>query len=284
MHEERRIDPATALPPKRVHAARNSSEFVALIISAMIIGAVEALVVWLLTNFHWVALGTALLYAVPAALLFLSAVLYARSRAVNESNGSRKHPGATSDEFAHVLDDMGITGCIPHLDESRMTPTACMKRTHRTISFMGILASKWVSPGHMRTEFCDFLSRIENYGGEVRFLLINPSGQAFTRLKHQREGAIDVRVIEDVKALVNEFSCFHVRLYDNLPCFRLVFIDNNELALSLYKITKQGHFESKYGWAVPHLMLVPQRPYSLYDAFELYFQHVWSSSVDIRTY
>jgi hypothetical protein len=258
------------------------------IISGITAGVVEALAAGALHRYAQFGLRTSILYAVPVTAsisIALFLLLLKRLRDPKDTKNSKHQaaPTATLTQppetaLTAVLKDMGIVGCTSRLTDSKYEPTQCMQQARRKLWFMGILASKWVIEPRVRAEFRDFLSAVHYQGGEVRFLLINPKGRAFTRLRDQREGAISTESLKHIKALAKEFSCFQVRLYDLIPCFRLVFIDETMLAVSRYKIDKRGYFASKYGWEAPHLLIDGAAPWSLYDAFDLYFHQVWDSS------
>jgi hypothetical protein len=60
-----------------------------------------------------------------------------------------------------------------------------------------------------------------------------------------------------------------------------VFLDNNSLALARYKVDRDGYFQSKYGWEAPHLVFTSQAPWSLYFAFESYYNSVWRDAATL---
>ena len=49
----------------------------------------------------------------------------------------------------------------------------------------------------------------------------------------------DYESIQHFLKLAHEYSCLEVRFYDQIPCFRLVFIDDRIVAVSRYKMDKE---------------------------------------------
>lgn len=199
----------------------------------------------------------------------------------NNSDPQKEIPAeAQMTDLFSVLAEMGINDCTSKLSESKYEPLQCMAAANKRLYFMGILAAKWVFP-HM-AEFDRFLKKIQLQGGNVTFLLINPKGQAYPKLRDMRDGALSTTSLPKLTDLVTKYSCFKVYLYDHIPCFRLVFIDDKEVAVSRYKIDSQGYFKSKSGWEAPHLIIKPGTNWSLYEPFEQYFHDVKSSSVSLE--
>lgn len=181
-------------------------------------------------------------------------------------------------ELLSVLQELGIVDCATRLESSRFEPKVCVQTTKRNLAFMGILASKWVEQGHVRGDFENLVKRIQPHDGRVRFLLIDPGSQSFKRLRAQRGGSISTGSISTLRTLTRKYSNFQVRLYDQLPTFRLLFVDEQILALSRYKIDQEGYFQSQYGWEAPHLVIEASAPWTLYDAFAIYFEEIWNRS------
>lgn len=259
-------------------------------ISGITVGLAEFVTAKIIHKVTEFELREAFLYAFPiAALLGMLVFLMLRRRRKFKENLTSDEPevrgiGTHSEllgECGDVLGEMGVIACTSRLSQSRYEPAQCMKQARKKLYFLGVLGSKWVIEPHVRAEFRQFLSRIQLEGGEAHFLLINPGGNAFKHLRDQREGAISTESLKHVRALMKEFACFKVRLYDQLPCFRLVFIDDQILALSRYRISRDGYFQSKFGWEAPHIVIRAGTPWSLHDAFELYFRQLWDISREL---
>jgi len=266
------------------------------IVSGVIGGSVEGTVGWLITHWTDLNLPLSLVIALPCAagsvwITWRILKRLSREMANKPAVGRQEqisHPSTTlitsvNDELVGVLNEMGITGCTSQLSSSKYEPLQCMKQAQKSLSFMGILGSKWVIEPATRSEFSKFLTRIQHHGGHIHFLLIQPNGVSFSKLKILREGAISHESLDHFRNLMKTYSCLQVRLYDLLPCFRLVFLDERIAAVSRYKIDKEGYFQSKQGWDAPHIEIDSTAVWSMYQAFELYFQQVWDSSQKLRT-
>jgi len=182
---------------------------------------------------------------------------------------------------AKAMRDLGIQGFIPQLEGSIFEPSGCMEATERKLYFMGILGSKWVIEPHVRSEFVAMLKRVAARKGVVQFLLIDPAGPYFDRLRVLRDGAISTEPIAIWRELALEHDCLEVRLYNQWPCFRLIFLDGNTLVVSRYKTDREGYSKTKFGWEAPHMVLSTNKTWSLFDAFDLYYDQVWENARDV---
>lgn len=99
-----------------------------------------------------------------------------------------------ADSLRLVLEDVGLTKWTTALSNSGYEPLECMDLAKRSLDFMGIAGSKWVAEVVVRNEFEEFLTRIRNRGGRVRFLMIDPQSDAFRTLRTMR-GAARVKVV-----------------------------------------------------------------------------------------
>jgi hypothetical protein len=194
--------------------------------------------------------------------------------------------------FLKDLHELGITGTVNKLSSSRFEPNQCMESTKLTLSFMGVLGSKWV--GRMegptwvehKEEFKTFLRKIQSKpNGKVRFLMVNPYGEGFKFLKSIRDDTLKDTSTKIFRELADEFECFEARFFDFVPCFRLMFIDNKILGMSRYNFEKNIYEKSKNGWEAPHLVIEPEPEkgnWSLFEPFLFYFEIIWKQSKDIK--
>ena len=190
---------------------------------------------------------------------------------LNSDNSSSLNP---------KLKELGIINVTNGLKSSKYAPLECMKTAKKHLFFLGVLGSKWVA----ENEFEKFLKKIDVNHGSVKFLLINPDGKAYNKLYQLREGTINTSSLEKFRELASKYDCIRIKLYDELPSFRMIFLDNNILALSRYKLDKKGYFESKYGWENPHLIIEANYEWSLYGSFEELYYQIWNKSTDIEDY
>ena len=177
---------------------------------------------------------------------------------------------------------LGITTASQlRLAESHLTPQACIQRTRNRLYFAGVLASKWVIEPAIRSEFDELLTRLDRGNGEARFLVINPAGNAFKRLNDLREGNISTESIAPLKLLAERHHSLEVRLYDNLPAFRIVVIDDDVVSFSPYRLAADAYLSSGRGWDAPHVVLDPMANFPLAEAFLMVFTETWERAVPI---
>jgi len=251
------------------------------IVGAVIGAVIQVVLTILLTSTIVPNIITAILIVLPVAIVAFLGVQYIYNKwqkTKTSSSTTKPIKIRVNDELIAVMEEMGIAGATTVLSKSKYEPLECMKSARKQLYFMGILGSKWVDPPILE-EFKKFLQRVQRRGGTVRFLLINPNSNAYKQLKSRR--GIRAESLREFRMLCHEFPCLQVRLYNQAPCFRLVFIDDQLLALSRYKMDKEGYFQSRFGWEAPHLVIHAEAPWSLYEAFEMYFQQVWETAQDL---
>jgi hypothetical protein len=224
-----------------------------------------------------------------AAIILMSYILFNPD---DRTEDLTKQDGASGDltgvtnlnksdrELLSVLKSVGIVGATTNLSATQFEPREVMDRTNRHLLFMGILGSKWVNSHGAAFEY--FLRRVEQKHGEVKFLLIDPKGQAYNKLEILREGAIKEESLDKLYAFSKKYRCLNVKLYDELPSFRLIFIDEETLAVSRYKLDREGHFNSKFGWEAPHVIITTNADWSLFYSFEKFFHTIWGKSKELE--
>jgi hypothetical protein len=181
-----------------------------------------------------------------------------------------------------ISEQLGITTASAlQLQGSRLEPQQCVARTKRKLHFMGVLASKWVLDPPTRADFSRLLRRLDHIGGEVKFLVIDPNSDAFTRLQALRGGHISTDSIRWLRSLAAEHPSFEVRMYTSLPTFRIVAIDDEVVTFSAYHMNESDYARSRYGWESPHAVLDPKAPWPLANAFELLFSETWAMAMPI---
>lgn len=249
---------------------------------SVVVGAVaQALVTWFLTAVA--QLGAVI--AIPVTLPIAAATFWTFWRFIlPRSKGKDDAEQQRAEAAAKAMHDLGILDFVPQLRGSIFEPSSCVKMVQRKLFFIGILGSKWVIEPHVRSEFVSMLGRVAARSGSVRFLLIDPAGDYFTRLSTLRDGAISTDSIPIWQELALQHPGLEVRLYNQWPCFRLIFIDGKTLAVSRYKIDQEGYYRSKYGWEAPHVLVGVDGQWSLYDAFDLYFDQVWEKAKDVAEF
>jgi hypothetical protein len=175
-------------------------------------------------------------------------------------------------DFHSVLEKLGVIDAKPILKDTEYAPKGVMERTTKTLSFMGILGSKWIKDD-LFEKFENFLQRIEDKNGKVRFLLIEPYSKAFKALKDRRE--IRDESMEKLYKLTQRYEkTFEVRLYNDLPNFRLVFIDDKFLTVSRYRNGFEQYSKTEQGKLSPYIVFDNSES-SLYCSFETFFNSTW---------
>ena len=169
------------------------------------------------------------------------------------------------------------------LRNSNYAPRDCFSKTSRELDFMGMLGSKWVSDPKIRNEFISFLDEVEADDGQVRFLLADPSGSGYEQLSEMRQESLsnDADHYHRYESLSEDYDCFEVRLYTQIPTFRMVFLDNGELVVSRYRY-RQRDKETNRAWKViPHLIIDSDEEWTFRDPFRRTFEHIWDNSESI---
>ncbi|GAA0715995.1 hypothetical protein Drose_37130 [Dactylosporangium roseum] len=198
-----------------------------------------------------------------------------------------QHPleyGSGTDDAIHdIARLLGITSVLK-LRGAEVEPAECIERTTRRLYFSGVLASKWVCDAGVRSDFERLLTRLdsaEGDGSDVRFLIIDPDGDAYNQLYQLRGGRLSKESVPLLQELAVRHRSFRVRVVNALPAFRIVVIDDDFVTFSPYAIEGERYATSKLGWEAPHVMLDPLAPYPLADAFRLYFEERWASANDL---
>lgn len=194
----------------------------------------------------------------------------------------------------HLYEELGIINCTKELKGTQLEPIRCMKDVHTSLSFMGVGGEKWVKDLQLRNAFEKMLYQTKSMGGEVRFLLINPASEAYGRLYRLRGESVPYASYEHFANLVNKFDNLKVRLYSDMPSFRMQFVDDTYLAISRYYFDKMSHDSFGGGWKTPHLIICteqknfgenePRYKGSLYDSFLLSYNFIWAHSDKIQNW
>ena len=205
---------------------------------------------------------------------------------LNISDGLEKIPKVfkkNNDPFYNDLKTLGITGTVNKLSSSRFQPSQCMQETQYSLSFCGILGSKWIKD---LDRFEKFLMRVGSKpNGKVRFLIVDPSTKNFEKLRTLRGEHIKDESTSVFNQLCAKYDFLEVRCYDSLPNFRMIFMDNHILSISRYKLDKHNYIKSKQGWEAPHLVIESRSSdWSLYEPFNYYYNDMWERAKTIQKF
>jgi len=261
-----------------------------LLFGSIAIASLQAFVTWCLNEFLSLSISLAL---VAAALPISILVFFVfRTKKQKPTTGAPKVPKSgvlkladhleKEEALSHAFNEVGLESITLTLNDSPFTPASIMKSSSKFLSFMGVLGSKWVNDPAIRSDFENYLLRIQSKQGKVRFCLINPLGDGYEQLKGFRDGKISHESLHHFKSLSEKYTSLEVRLYQALPSFRLILADHRSCVVARYKIDKAGYFQSKYGWEAPHMKFNSDANWSLYDPFERYFEFVWEHSMSLE--
>ncbi len=180
-----------------------------------------------------------------------------------------------------LIQTIGISSASElELRRSKLEPLECMGQTVSRLCFAGILATKWVADSYVRAEFGRLLERLDHSGGSARFLLINPESEGYRRFRGVRWSEGGVQPVSMLRSLSAAHPSFEVRLYDALPTFRIVLIDQSVVSFSPYLMTP-GTQRARTGWEAPHIVLDRTAPWPLAQTFETLFEETWRTATPL---
>jgi hypothetical protein len=180
-----------------------------------------------------------------------------------------------------LIQTIGISSASElELRRSKLEPLECMGQTVSRLRFAGILATKWVADSYVRAEFGRLLERLDHSGGSARFLLINPESEGYRRFRGVRWSEGGVQPVSMLRSLSAAHPSFEVRLYDALPTFRIVLIDQSVVSFSPYLMTS-GTQRARTGWEAPHIVLDRTAPWPLAQTFETLFEETWRTATPL---
>lgn len=162
------------------------------------------------------------------------------------------------------------------LRNSRVEPRECIEQTVQRLWFHGIFASKWVTDPQVRGQFETLLDRLDgDDDAEVHFLLLDPDSESCRRFQSITRTTESPESFTWLRSLSRRHRSLTVRLYDTLPTFRIVVIDDSLVTVAPYMNVPNEWWLHEKGWESPHLVLAPMAPFPLAKSFELMFKESW---------
>jgi hypothetical protein len=196
--------------------------------------------------------------------------------------GSTPSVGLSESERGNLYDlaqQIGLSAnSALRLRNSRVEPRECIEQTVQRLWFHGIFASKWVTDPQVRNQFETLLDRLDgDDDAEVHFLLLDPDSESCRRFQAVTQATESPESFTWLRALSRRHRSFTVRLYDTLPTFRIVVIDDSLVTVAPYMNVPNEWLREK-GWESPHIVLAPMAPFPLAKSFELMFRETWRRS------
>lgn len=213
---------------------------------------------------------------------FREALLGTPGRGLGDDH-TPEHTGDALATISTLCELLGITTASRlRLVDTNLTPAACIRRTQFRLNFSGVLASKWVMEPGVRSDFDKLLTRLDENGGEARFLMINPKGDGYRRLSDLRNNQISLESVPPLERLAAAHPSLQVRAFNNLPSFRIVIIDDDVVSFSPYRLAADAYASTERGWEAPHIVLDPIAKYPLSEAFQMLFDETWKGAVPLE--
>lgn len=195
---------------------------------------------------------------------------------------SRPSPSASPAQFENTELGRAVTGLgiTEHtslqLEDSNISPVQCCRQVVRRLWFSGIMANKWVLDPDAHTAFDRLLTRLdrEEEFALARLMIVNPESEAAEVLRDR--GLLTDREMKSIPVLqdlVLAHPSFEVRMYDALPLFRLIIVDQTFVTVGPY--LNQPAALPRSGWEVPQLALTHAAPYPLAQSFVGLFEESW---------
>lgn len=172
----------------------------------------------------------------------------------------------------------GLVKYVKKLEGSGYYPSECLVRIDAYLDFMGHGASKWT---HERNLMDQMLQRTFSNGGQVRFLLLDPSSDACldaSRAYHNSRDDYARKILESLlvlRSLRMRYRHLQVRLYAHRPQFRLTFDDRDSVSVGHYMGYRRGSANS------PLLHFTKHAEWSCFTAFMTYFEDEWEHAKEV---
>jgi len=180
-----------------------------------------------------------------------------------------------------LIQTLGISPASElELRRSQLEPQECIRQTVSRLRFAGILATKWVADSYVQAEFAGLLERLDNSDGSAQFLLLDPESESYRQFSQLRWSPGGIQPIDVLRRLCVAHPSFQVRLYDALPTFRIVLIDQSIVSFSPY-LMDPGTDRARTGWKAPHIILDRTAPWPLARTFETLFDQAWRTATPL---
>lgn len=189
------------------------------------------------------------------------------------------------------IKDIGISRILDSSSKGEGSTKNFMNSAKQKVDFMGIGASKWTKEDLLlRETICRIAS---TQTGMIRFLLLEPNSEEAECLSRGQTNGDDLKIVGDTinkslsklygiiesAGLLNN-SRVEVRLYRQMPVYRLAIIDNKVAYLSFYKIGRSG--ENNKQIVIHPGKKQRENDDSIYYGLTEYFESVWNAKTTKR--
>lgn len=191
-----------------------------------------------------------------------------------------QHPRSPGEQqrIDQLVRTIGISAASElELRRSRLEPLECIRQTVAQLSVAGILGTKWVADSYVLAELIRLLERLDHSGGQVRFLLLDPDSEGYRRFSRLRWNPSSIQTMDALRRLTAAHRCFEVRLYDALPTFRIILVDQAIVGFSPY-LMEEGTERARTGWEAPQIILDRTASWPLAHTFETLFDETWRTA------
>lgn len=189
---------------------------------------------------------------------------------------------------------LGIINILNSQIKGPGSTKAFMQKANQEICFVGIAASKWVNEAE---EFENMIRRICGHqSGKIRFLLLSPNSDAAYRLNvaSRKEGELSVQdkinnSLNKIKEIVNKLDKeaaninyaqnFKVKLYSQMPIYRLTLIDRSSAYFSFYRLNNDGKKLKQL--QIESERVQDKKSNNIYNALAEYFENIWESTESV---
>ena len=183
------------------------------------------------------------------------------------------------DQLARMI---GISSAS-ELELRRLTlePLECIRQRVAQLSVAGILGTKWVADSYVLNELSRLLERLDHTGGQVRFLLLDPDSDGYRRFSRMRWNPSSIQTMDTLRRPSATHRCFAVRLYDAMPTFAIVLVDQAIVCFSPY-LMREGTERARTGWEAPQIMLDRTALWPLALTFQTLFEEIWRTASPLQ--
>lgn len=154
--------------------------------------------------------------------------------------------------FVFRCKSLGISKILPSSVKGEGSTTSFMESAHSSICFVGIAAGKWVRKGDELEAAIRKVCSLNS--GYIKFLLLHPQSPAARKLSlagSQNADQVGTKIEKSIQCLQKivdrlsrdypqALSKFEIRLYNQMPVYRLAIIDNRRAYFSFYQLGSSG--------------------------------------------